>query len=448
MNRWMRRVMISIARIRPSRQIALGYGAYMLAGWLVLMLPFCHASGRQAGVLDHLFTAASAVSTTGLVTVATGDTYSTIGEITILVLMQLGGIGYMTAGSFAVLAHRKRLPAFRERIGRMVFTLPEGVTVRSLVKGAIVFSLVIESIGMILLYFAFRDAGSARPLWDAAFHAVSAFCTAGFGLYGDSMESFRGHLGINMVLSSLSLLGAVGFIVMLDIARRITGRTRRTTMTTRIILIATPSLVLIGAAMLYLDDPAIMALPAGERLMAAFFQSMTASTTVGFNTVPIADLSRASTVVLLVLMFVGASPAGTGGGVKVTSITALLSVLWATLRGTTDARFMGVSLPLERIRAAMSNFVIYQFALIGGVYMLTLTEQASLVDIVFESASALGTVGLSRGLTSSLTPSGQIVIIALMYIGRVGPVLLGVSLLARETTPDKSATPITEDVAI
>lgn len=450
MNRKVQRVLVALARIRPGRQIALGYATYMLVGWLLLCIPFCHAGSSGAGVLDHLFTAVSAVSTTGLTTIPTGDSYSFLGEVVILALIQLGGIGYMTAGSFVVLAHRKRLPAFRERVGRAVFTLPEGITVQSLVKGAIVFSVTIELIGMLLLYFAFRDAGSTRPAWDATFHAVSAFCTAGFGLYGDSLESYRSHVGINLIISALSILGAIGFIVMLDVARRLAGRTRHTTMTTRIILFTTPALILAGTLLIFLDDPSLCNLPPHQRLMAAFFQTMSASTTVGFNTVPVADLSRATTVVLLVLMVIGASPAGTGGGLKVTSLTALLAVVWATLRGTTDVRFMGRSLPLERIRAAMSNLVVYQFSLLLGVYLLTLTEPAPLIDLTFEAASAIGTVGLSRGITSSLSPLGQLIVIALMYVGRVGPVLLGASLLARDESSNQSRHPDQrpEDVAI
>lgn len=449
MNRRIKRLFLTAARIRPSRQIALGYGLYMLFGWFALMLPVSHAGG--AGILDHLFTAVSAVSTTGLTTTPTGDTYTLFGEMVILLLIQIGGIGYMTAGSFVVLAHRKRLPAFRERVGRAVFTLPDGITVASLVRGAMFFTLFIEAAGATALYFAFRDAGSTRPLWDAVFHSVSAFCTAGFGLYGDSMESFRSHVGLNMILSVLSLLGAIGFIVMLDLLRRMTGLARRTTVTTRIILFTTPLMIAIATLLIFLDEPLISGLPPHQRLMAAFFQAMSASTTVGFNTVPIGSLSRATTVVLLILMVVGASPAGTGGGIKVTSLTALLSVVWATLRGTTDARFLGHSLPLERIRAAMSNLIVYQFALVIGVYLLTLTESASLEDLAFEAASAIGTVGLSRGVTGSLSPLGKLVVIALMYVGRVGPVMLGASLLAKESNGSNRNAPenrTPEDVAV
>lgn len=418
------------AGLDTTRQVALGYALYMVAGFAVLALPFSHGHAARPGLLDDLFTAVSAVSTTGLVTVPTSDAYSFLGEFAIMVLIQLGGIGYMTAGSFFMLARSRSLTGVRENVGSVVFSLPEGFSARSLVRGAVVFSLVIEVAGAIALYFAFRDAGSHRPIWDAVFHSVSAFCTAGFGLNPDSMEAYQGHVGLNLIISVLSILGAIGFIVMVDIWRRVSGKITHTTLTTRIILVATFAVIGLGTLLIYLDEPTIRSLPTGDRLMAAFFQAMSASTTVGFNTVPIGALSSATTVVVLMLMVIGASPSGTGGGLKVTTLTAVLATAWATLRGSTKVSFLWREIPLERVRAAASNLALYVLTLVAGVYLLTLTEKKAFVDIAFEASSALGTVGLSRGITADLTPWGKLWVIGLMYIGRVGPVVLGLGMLA------------------
>jgi len=394
------------------------------------MLPWCHSGSGAGGAVDHLFTAVSAVSTTGLVTIGTSDSYSFLGEFTVLVLIQLGGIGYMTAGSFFMLARRRSLSGVRESVGRVVFSLPEGFSARALVRGAVVFSLAIEAAGAAALYFAFKDAGSQRPLWDGVFHSVSSFCTAGFGLYGDSLESYRGHLGINLIVSALSILGAIGFIVMLDVWRRLSRKVPHTTLTTRIILIATACVIGLGTALIYFDEPSIRNLPTGERLGAAFFQAMSASTTVGFNTVPVGGLSSATLVVVLVLMVIGASPSGTGGGLKVTTLTAILAAAWSTMRGSTSVVFLRREIPLERVRTALTNLALYALTLTLGVYLLTLTEREAFEDLLFEASSALGTVGLSRGITGDLSPLGKLAVIGLMYAGRVGPLVLGLGLLA------------------
>lgn len=430
-----------------TRQVALGYALYMLAGFAVLLLPWCHSGPGVGGTLDHLFTAVSAVSTTGLVTIGTSDSYSFLGEFVVMVLIQLGGIGYMTAGSFFMLARRRPLSDARESVGRVVFSLPEGFSARALVRGAVMFTLVIEVAGAVALFLAFRDAGSQRPVWDAVFHSVSAFCTAGFGLYGDSLESYRGHVGINVIVSALSLLGAIGFIVMLDIWRRISGKVPETTLTTRIILIATACVIGLGTVLIYFDEPSIRGLPVGERAWAAFFQAMSASTTVGFNTVPMGGLSSATLVVVLVLMLIGASPSGTGGGLKVTTITAILAAAWSTMRGTTSVVFLRRQIPLERVRTALTNLALYTLTLTLGVYVLTLTERAAFEDLVFEASSALGTVGLSRGVTGGLSPWGKVSVIGLMYAGRVGPLVLGLGMLANMRRVDLAAEFRREDVA-
>jgi trk system potassium uptake protein TrkH len=215
----------------------LGYASYVAIGFLVLRMPWSHAV--PVAPIDDLFMATSAVSTTGLVTVSTADTYTLFGEICLLALIQLGGLGYMTLGSFTIIARRDQLSELRDSVARTVFTLPEGFQAGPFVARVVGFSLGIEALGAAMLFAIFRRAGLEDPLWSAVFHSVSAFCTAGFGLYDDSFESLQGNVYLNAVLGLLSLSGAVGFIVLADYFRRFSGHGTPVTYTSRVIVRAT-----------------------------------------------------------------------------------------------------------------------------------------------------------------------------------------------------------------
>jgi len=324
------------ARIHPAKLAAWGYLSYMVAGWLVLCLPFCHR--RVVGVLDNLFIAASAFSTTGLVTVSVSDDYSFFGQFVVLVLIQFGGIGYMTFGSFVVLSRGGELTGVRQRIGQTVFSLPESYRLDKFIRSVIVFTLVIETLGAVLLYPILHGAGVPDALWSAVFHSVSAFCTAGFSLFNNSFEDFAGDFWLNAVLAMLSYLGAVGFIVCVDVWRKLRGKTKRITLTSKIILHSTLWLSIVGTTLIFVAEPTIQDRPVEVRLMAAFFQAMTALTTVGFNTVSIGALSKATLLLIITLMVIGASPSGTGGGLKCTTFSAIWGVMRAALRGEQEVR--------------------------------------------------------------------------------------------------------------
>lgn len=422
-----------IASLDSLRLVVLGYLSYMIAGWLVLLLPGAVREGVAAGWLDHLFTAVSAVSTTGLVTVSTVDTYTGWGQFVVLLLIQLGGLGYMTVGSFIVLAASGGLSPLRARIGGAALGLPEGFDVPGFIRRMVVFTLVIEAAGAVLLYPRFLAAGADHPVWMAVFHSVSAFCTAGFGLYSNSLEDFRGDGWLNAVIVCLSLLGAVGFLVLVDAWNWSRGRSRGLTLTSKIILTGTAVVGTGGTLLFALEEPALRGLAAGETWMAAAFQVLSASTTVGFNTVPIGVLSQASVFLLIVVMLIGASPAGTGGGIKTTTVTALWSVMVSVLRGREQPTFAGREIPRARIRAATAGLVFYLIVLAAGIYGLCLLEPAPMPDLAFECASALGTVGLSRGVTGTLTEGGKWVVIVLMFAGRAGPLVIGMALWSRRS---------------
>ncbi|HNQ25022.1 MAG TPA: potassium transporter TrkG [Phycisphaerae bacterium] len=433
-----------VGHLHPAKLVLLGYGSYITIGWLLLCLPFAHR-GDGAGVLDHLFTATSAVSTTGLVTVSVADDYTAFGQVVVLLLIQLGGIGYMTLGSFVVLSRKSELSEARLAVGKTVFSLPRSFDFRCFLRGVVIFTVVIEGAGAAALYFVFHGTGEASALWSAVFHSVSAFCTAGFSLYNTSFEGFAGNFWVNAVVAVLSYLGAIGFIVCVDFWNMVTGRVKEMTLTSKIILWSTFWLSVVGTLLLLLGEPSIQAKPLDERLLAAFFQTMTAMTTVGYNTVSMAALSKASVLLLILLMVIGASPAGTGGGLKCTTFSAFLGVMRSALRGRQEVRFWGRPVPLERVWTAVGSLGFYLLALIAGTYLLELTEPTPFEQNFFEAASALGTVGLSMGITSALTSVGKTIIILLMFCGRMGPLTFGVALFCRM---EDTAAPRDNDLAV
>lgn len=426
------------------RLLACGYLSYVVIGWGLLCLPFCQqANGLHW--LDHLFTSASAVSTTGLATISTSDSYSWWGEFVILLLIQFGGLGYMTISSFTVLAVSGGLSPLRQRISSAGLTLPQGFEVRSFLRVIFWFTVSIEALGAAALYPSFAARGAPNPIWQAIFHSVSAFCTAGFGLFNNSLEDYRGDPWLNFVVTALSYLGAIGFIVLHDVWTSCTRRKAHMTFTSQVILWSTLWITVAGTLLFALGEPTVRPLPFWERWGAALFQVMSASTTVGFNTVPIAPLSPASLMLLTLVMVIGASPSGTGGGLKTTTFSAVWAEMISVLRRREITTFLGRAIPEVRMRAAVASLMFYLLVLAGGIYAIALVESAPLEDLAFECASALGTVGLSRGITGSLTPAGKWVLIALMFLGRVGPVVLGMAFFQpRPKTSEESS----EDLAV
>ncbi|MGD1856574.1 MAG: TrkH family potassium uptake protein [Leptolyngbyaceae cyanobacterium] len=296
-------------------------------------------------------------------------------------------------------------------------------------RHTIIFTVLVEIAGIFLLTPLFRAQGVENSLWAAVFHTVSAFCTAGFSIFPNSLEDFRNDFWINAVISILSMLGAVGFLVASDVWQSLVKRRRSMTLTTKVILSFTSFFLIAGFLLLLFFDTSMQDLPMGERILSAWFQAMTALTTVGFNTHPIGSLGNFAILLTLALMIVGASPSGTGGGIKTTSISAALGSMWSSLRGSNSTAYMGRRIPEERVTAAFSAIVFYILVfLIGSGFLLVFQEQV-FEDLIFEAASALGTVGLSRGITGDLTLAGKWIIIAMMYVGRIGPLSFGMALL-------------------
>ena len=391
--------------LKPTQLLTCGFLSYTIAGVALLSLPF--ARETPVRLIDNLFNVVSAISTTGLSTISVADSYSFFGEFVLLVLFQLGGIGYMTTTSFIILARGRPLSDTRIGVLHAGFSLPEGFHVARFIRHIVIFSLIIESVGAALLYFEFRSYGVPQPLWSAVFHSVSAFATAGFSLNNNSLEDFRASGIVNLTVGALCYLGAIGFIVLQDAWLAARSRQHRITFTSKVILVITALVLAVEMPLFLACEPSLRSMPVHEQIYAAFFQVMAASTTSGFNSIPIGKLSAASLTLIVVAMIIGASPSGTGGGIKTTSLSILLAIAGSTLRGRSKITFFRHQIPAHRVATAVASATLYLFVLVAGVFLLCLTERQDYLELVFETASALGTVGLSMGITGELTDAGQ-----------------------------------------
>jgi trk system potassium uptake protein TrkH len=427
------------------RLVAAGYAFNMLLGFALLSLPITSAAPSRA--IDDLFIAVSAVSTTGLVPLDPGATYTRFGQGVILVLIQLGGLGYMTVSSFAFSLIAADAPSrLRTQVTRAVFSLPRSIDPRRFVGRVVIYTLVVEAAGAAALAALFHAHGLPDALWLGLFHSVSAFCTAGFALFPDSFERFAGDAPVLGVIAALSILGAMGFLIASEGWDRLRGRLGRLSLSTRLILTVTPLMLALGTLVVALAEPAVVAMPPARRLLNAFFQAMTASTTVGFNAIPTAPLSPLAVTATYILMLVGASPSGTGGGLKSTTVAVQWAFMAAVLRGRGEVTLFGIAVPEAKLRQAIATFFMAATLLAAAMLALTATESIGFERLLFEAISALATVGLSLGVTGELSDMGKAVIIILMYAGRVGVLAFGVTLALRARSRHAKAEE--EDVAL
>lgn len=428
---------------RPQRNIAIGYLIYSVIGFLLLLLPWSH---RQASSpIDDLFSAVSAVSTTGLCTIDTSTTYTYFGQIVLLILIQFGGIGYMTLSSYLFYKMTHHSLQYADDVLKTSIAIPKGFNIRTLVKNILIFTLGFEAIGIVLLYLCFLSEGIETPLWNAIFISISSFCTAGFSPFSDSLCSLRDSVMVNIVVSTLAYAGGMGFIVITDCLQKLRNRHHKVTFTTKIIILITTSLTLIGTISIAISTYEQFN-DVGHCLLSSFFHTMSAMTTVGFNTIDLRFMNLFTTMVFCLIMFIGASPSGTGGGVKSTSISAIYAFIKNRLYPKSELQIMRHKLPWYRVDNALTSFVLYLVILFCGIMLLVAVEPFPLSDLLFEAVSALSTVGLSLGITSSLSICGKVVIIIIMFIGRIG-VITFTSTLLRNIIRQKR--PIyTDDLAV
>jgi trk system potassium uptake protein TrkH len=428
----------------PQMNLVWGFFLYTLVGFGLLSIPLFHKT--NVGILDNLFISTSAISTTGLVTVSVFDSYNIFGQFIVMSLFQIGGIGYMTLTTYYLLFTTKRITHWHNKLIGAEFTLPKTIKIKDFIKSVVIFTIIMETLGAICFYIAFKQAGmeTLKALWFSIFHSVSAFCTAGFGLFNNSFEGYSDNNFINTIISVLAIAGSLGFIVITDLWYRIRRKSKSISFTTKIVIYGFVLLLFIGTCLVYITEPSIQSSDA--KLSESFFQAMTAMTTVGFNTIPTGGLSLPILLFVTFLMYIGASPSGTAGGLKITTLTAMISVLKSRLFGQKRISFLGRLIPFERLYVATSTFILYTSIIFLFTFLLTYTEQFEFERILFEVASALGTVGLSTGITGDLTEIGKVLVIILMFVGRVGVLTFGFALLKRKT--DDNNVQIEDDLAV
>ncbi|WP_025680181.1 TrkH family potassium uptake protein [Paenibacillus massiliensis] len=423
-------------RLSPPRILAGGFALIIFMGTLLLMLPVANTSGEPLPFLDALFTATSATCVTGLVVVDTGTHFTIFGQIVIAVLIQIGGLGFMTMATLVALVFKRRI-SYKERLilqEAMNQTSVEGIV--ALIRKVIIYSLTIEAVCAAL--FAIRwafDMPLGRALYFGIWHSISLFNNAGFDIFGD-FRSLTGYVAdpfTNLISIFLIVTGGLGFVVLSDLVEY--RSKRRLSLHSKVVLTATPALILVGMLVILIfefSNPATLGhLNGGGKLLASLFQSVT-TRTAGANTLDIANMEQATQFFMILLMFIGASPGSTGGGIKTTTFVLLLGAVWAMIKGRDDIVFFRYRLEQERILKALSIVLLALFVVIGATMILSTTEDHHFLMILFEAASAFGTVGLSMGLTQDLTDVGKLLIIMLMFIGRVGLITMAYALGRRE----------------
>lgn len=424
-----------IRYLTSAQIIILGFFSIILLGALLLMLPLSAKCGRITPFSKTLFTATSAVCVTGLVVVDTGSYWSAFGQTVILLLIQIGGLGVITVASlFTMLSHQK-ISLMQRSIMQDAISAPQVGGVVRLTRFILRGTILIELLGAFFLLPVFlRDYG-IRGVWMALFHSVSAFCNAGFDLLGTSaapfvsISSYVGNPVVNLTIMLLIILGGLGFLTWNDIY---TWRFRlhRYRLQSKIILTATGFLILLPAVFFFFED--LSSLPLQSRILASLLQSVTMRT-AGFNTVELSKMSGPSQAIQIVLMLIGGSPGSTAGGMKTTTFVVLLANFIATIFQKEDAQMFGRRMEESAVKTAATIFFMYAALFFTGAVILSVYERLPLSACLYETASAVGTVGVTLGITPKLHLLSQLVLIILMFLGRVGALTLIFAAISTRT---------------
>ncbi|GAB4339669.1 MAG: potassium transporter TrkG [Calditrichia bacterium] len=429
-------------QFHPGQILMASFGFIILVGTGLLMLPRAVAAGESLSLIDALFTATSATCVTGLIVVDTGTHFSTLGQGIILALIQIGGLGLMTYASFFALVFRRQISLKEKSMLRDMLNYDSLGIISRLLTYTILLTLTIESIGAVLLYFSrhLSNLPFGERLFSAIFHSISAFCNAGFSLYSDSFMSAQQDWLLLLTVCILIILGGLGFPVLVNIFRLnvLAGQTglKRWSLQTKLVLISSGILLALGtvAFLFFENGNTLSGMNTLEKLMHAFFQSVT-TRTAGFNTVDIGMISVPTLLLFLMLMFIGASPGSTGGGIKTTTISVLLAAISSIIRGRNRVDLAKRNIPFIVVNRALVILLFSGVFIFVMLLILTVSENLPFLDILFETFSAFGTVGLSRGITPLLSDVGKVVIVITMFFGRLGALTISLAL----ARPDQRA---------
>ncbi len=416
-------------KLSVSQLLVFFFIAAIVTGTVLLSLPVASQNGQSIGFVNALFTATSGVCVTGLIVVQPGLNLSVFGQIVLLVLIQLGGLGYMTLASSLVVLGAGRL-SFRNRMAvQEVAKVSTPADLRRFSLNVIRITVIAEFIGAVLLARFWWPQYGIKSIYYGVFHSISAFCNAGFSLFPESLIPWCGNWYLVLVMGMLIIMGGLGYVVVAELSHRKSGTLSAHS---KAVLSMSGILLVVGFLLFFLVETknggVLSGLSPGGRVWASIFQSLTPRT-AGFTMVQMSSVSTATFLVIIIFMFIGASPGGTGGGIKTTTFLAVLATVTSTLRGRKEVVLFNRRLPEEVVRKALSIGALVLAVAGMAVLLLQVTESASLRAVIFEVFSALGTVGLSCGITQGLSTFGKIVLIVVMFVGRVGPVTLGAAML-------------------
>ncbi len=424
---------LNAIELNPPLFLLIGFAILILTGAALLTMPFVTENGESIGFVNALFTAGSASCVTGLTVVNTAYTFNFLGELIVIILIQIGGLGIMTLATIFPLVMRKKIGLTSRQILKEQLNLDTMSGIVRLLRYVLLFTLTVEGIGAALLATRFIPLyGLKNGLWYSIFHSISGFCNAGFDVLGDSIYPFRGDFIINFTLMALVVIGGLGFFVTQEIINH--KKHNQLSTHTKLVLWMSGLLIILGALFFlifeYTNTKTIAPEPFGVKVNQSFFQSVIART-AGFYSVPMGRLRDATSVLLISLMFIGGSPGSTAGGLKTTTFGVLIMTTICTIKGQEEPVLFGRHIPNRTIKKALA-LVIVSIALVFGVtFILTISEQANYIDLLFETVSAYATVGLTKGITPDLSTIGKLLITLTMYFGRVGPLTLGFAIVSR-----------------
>lgn len=438
--------------------ILLSFLGAILLGSLLLSLPISSANGEGVPYIDALFTATTATCVTGLVTLATVSTWSVFGQVIILLLIQIGGLGIITFMSGIMILVRRKFSVSNRLLIQDAFNLNTMSGLVRFVKKVLLGTFIVEATGALLYMIVFIPEFGAKGIWISVFNSVSAFCNAGIDIIGEnSLCNYATNPLINLVTSMLIILGGIGYIVWWDIPLVLKkaktqgiGCLKHLTLHSKLAIVSTLVLLFSGAVLFFIfeyNNPlTIKDYSLFDKIQVSFFQSVT-TRTAGFATVPQENLTNASSVVSLLLMFIGGSPVGTAGGIKTVTVLVLLASAVSTVKNRDEVTLFNRNISREALSKAVAVFCMSFIIMFTSTVLLTTVCDASVIDVLYETVSATATVGLTRNLTSSLNLFGKIIIIATMYLGRIGPISLAIAFKIRNKNENIIKNP-TEKISV
>lgn len=419
--------------LKPAQILATGFALVILVGAIILDTPFVTVTGERVGFINALFTATSAVCVTGLVVVDTGTYFNRLGHTTIMILIQIGGLGFMTMGTMVAFMIGRKITLRNRLLMQKALGQNSIAGIIRLVRRILIGTFLVEACGALLLSFTFVPIyGWSKGLYFSLFHSVSAFCNAGFDLIGKgvSLVPFQEDYVVNFTICGLIIIGGLGFTVIFDLL--LARSFKRLTLNSKLVLATTGALLVLGfltVLLFEMNNPATLGpMTWRGKLLAALFHSVTPRT-AGFNTLVMPDLTLSTVFITMMLMFVGGSPSSTAGGAKTTTIATLIISVRAIILGKEDSNAFKRRIPTEAIQNATAVFSISMALVVLVTLSLTVSEpRHDLMELLFESISAFATVGLSLGVTPDLSDFGKLLLALTMFAGRIGPITLVLAL--------------------